>query len=62
LATLSILPSFNSLGGADGIVFWGFLGLCISRQFWVEEFHEEEEYRYRVMALQHAAAELQGVA
>ena len=62
LATLSILPSFNSLGGADGIVFWGFLGLCIARQFWVEEFHEEEEYRYRVKVLQHAASELQGVA
>lgn len=51
LATLSILPSFNSLGGADGIVFWGFLGLSIARQFWVEDLHREDEYRERQMAL-----------
>lgn len=61
LATLSILPSFNSLGGADGIVFWGFLGLSIARQFWVEDMRTEEEYRERLMAL-HQAAELAGVA
>ncbi len=57
LATLSILPSFNSLVGVDGIVFWGFLGLCISRQFWVEQTREDEEHRYRLAALAAAAAE-----
>jgi hypothetical protein len=61
LATLSILPSFNSLGGADGIVFWGFLGLCISRQFWVEDLREEDEYQERLMVLR-AAAEMEGAA
>jgi hypothetical protein len=61
LATLSILPSFNSLGGADGIVFWGFLGLSIARQFWVEDLRRDDEYRERVMAL-HAAAEMAEVA
>lgn len=61
LATLSILPSFNSLVGVDGIVFWGFLGLCISRQFFVDEMREEEEYRERVMAYA-AAAESAGAA
>jgi hypothetical protein len=61
LATLSILPSFNSLGGVDGIVFWGFLGLCIARQFWVEDMQAEIEYRERLIALS-AATELAGVA
>jgi hypothetical protein len=61
LATLSILPSFNSLGGADGIVFWGFLGLCIARQFWVEDLRRDDEYRERLIALQ-AATEMAGVA
>lgn len=61
LATLSILPSFNSLVGVDGIVFWGFLGLCISRQFFVDDLRLEDEYRERAMALS-AAAEMAGVA
>ena len=51
LATLSILPSFNSLVGVDGIVFWGFLGMCIARQFWVEDVRRDEEQRERMMAL-----------
>jgi hypothetical protein len=64
LATLSILPSFNSLGGVDGIVFWGFLGLSIARQFWVEDLREEQEHQARLMALSAAAgmAEMAGVA
>jgi O-antigen ligase/polysaccharide polymerase Wzy-like membrane protein len=55
LATLSILPSFNPLVGVDGIVFWGFLGLCIARHFWLVNYEEEEENRMRVMALALAA-------
>ena len=62
LATLSILPSFNPLVGVDGIVFWGFLGLCIARQFWVRNYEEEEEKRVRIMALEAAAAQHAGAA
>jgi len=62
LATLSILPSFNSLVGVDGIVFWGFLGLCIARRFWVEDFEREEENRVRILALEAAAAQQAGAA
>ena len=62
LATLSILPSFNPLVGVDGIVFWGFLGLCIARQFWVTNYEEEEERRVRILALEQAAAQQAGAA
>jgi hypothetical protein len=62
IATLSILPSFNSLVGVDGIVFWGFLGLCISRHFWVEQLMEDDENRARLMAMTAAAAEPAGAA
>jgi hypothetical protein len=62
LATLSILPSFNPLVGVDGIVFWGFLGLCIARKFWVENYEEEEENRVRILALEAAAAQQAGAA
>lgn len=62
LATLSILPSFNSLVGVDGIVFWGFLGLSIARCFWIQNWEEEEDHRARVMALEAAALEEAGAA
>jgi len=62
LATLSILPSFNPLVGVDGIVFWGFLGLCIARKFWVKNYEEEEDNRVRLMALEAAAAQQAGAA
>lgn len=62
LAALSILPSFNPLVGVDGIVFWGFLGLCISRYFWLENYEREEEQRARVMALEALAAQQAGAA
>ena len=62
LATLSILPSFNPLVGVDGIVFWGFLGLCIARHFWLENYEEEEENRVRIIALEAAAAQQAGAA
>ncbi len=61
LATLSILPSFNSLVAVDGIVFWGFLGLCIARYFWVDNYEEEEENRFRILTLE-AAAQQAGAA
>jgi hypothetical protein len=62
LATLSILPSFNPLVGVDGIVFWGFLGLCIARNFWVKNYEEEEENRVRILTLEAAAAQRAGAA
>ncbi len=62
LATLSILPSFNSLTGVHGIVFWGFLGLCIGRKLWVENWYEEQEKQARVLAIQAVLAEHAGAA
>ncbi|MEO6208977.1 MAG: O-antigen ligase family protein [Gemmatimonadaceae bacterium] len=62
LATLSILPSFNPLVGVDGIVFWGFLGLCIARHFWLENYEREEEGRARMMALHALSQQAAGAA
>jgi hypothetical protein len=62
LAVMSILPSFNSLVGVDGIVFWGFLGLCLSRYLWVEGMDREEDDRQRSIALAAAMAQTAGAA
>jgi hypothetical protein len=62
LATLSILTSFNALIGVNGIVFWGFLGLCIARHYWVEDWKDEEWNRARMEALASAATSMSGAA
>lgn len=62
LATLSIVTSFNAMIGVNGIVFWGFLGLCIARHYWIENLEDDERNHARLMALQSTAASIAGAA